>query len=73
MIFQEKWLSYHILLTDQLSWFHCFYILNIYVNTNIAIVHELGYDLIDFEMNLILLIMPFLCMTKKKKKDITEK
>ena len=70
MIFQKKCFSCYILLTDQISLSDCIYFLEILGNMSIAIICFPGCAVINFEINLIFLIKPFFCMTKKSKKSL---
>ena len=65
MIFQEKYFSCYILLTDQISLLPLLF--EILGNVCIAIVCFQGCNVIDFENNLNFLIKPFFFLTKKSR------
>ena len=67
IIFQEKCISYYTLLTDQISLSDCLYSLRYLAICVNATVCSPDCDVIDFEINLVLLIKPFFYMTKKSK------
>ena len=61
MIFQKKCFSCYFLLSDQIPLSGYFYILG---NLLIAVACFPGFDVIDFEINLIFLINPFTSQDK---------
>ena len=65
--FQQKCSSCYVLLTDQISLFGLPLLLEVLGNICIAIVCLQGCDVINFKINMIFLIKPFLYMTKKVK------
>ena len=58
IILKEKYISCYVLLTDQISLPDCLYF-EILGNMWTAIVFKPGYDVMNFEVNLIFLIKPF--------------
>ena len=70
MIFQQKCFSCYILLTDQIFIVWLSLLFEILGNMCIAIVFWPGCDVINFEINLIFLIKPFLCMIRKSKQKL---
>ena len=69
MIFQEKCFSFYILLTDQIS-LSDLLLLEILANMCIAIVCLPGCYVINYEIDFIFQIKPFLDMTKELKQKI---
>ena len=65
-LFNKKCFSSYILLTDQISLSDCIYLLS-FGQYGIAIVCWPGRDVINLEINLIFLIMPFFYMTKRSR------
>ena len=68
MIFQEKFFSWSVLLTNQISYPDC--LLEILVNMCTTILFFPGRDLISFEINIAFLIKPSFYMTKKLKQKL---
>ena len=68
MIFQEKYFSNYIPLTDQISLSDCLF--EIVGSMYIAIICWPGCYVINFEINLMFLIKPFFYLTKKSKVEL---
>ena len=61
MISQDKYFACYTLLTDQIS------LSDFIVSVSVLQSFVSQVDIINFEINLILLIKPFFCMTKKSR------
>ena len=70
MIFQEKYFSCYILLSDQISLSDRLLFVEILINICIALVCEPSCDVTNFEINLIFLIKPFFYITKKSRRKL---